>query len=73
MEAAIHFIRSELEETIKHRVEEVDVGEMLEDMHRRVIAEESDIVRKNGDLHFCVDYRKTERCHKERLFPTPSD
>jgi hypothetical protein len=42
------------------------MGEMLEDMQRRGVIEESDspwlspvvLVRKNGGLHFCVDYRK---------------
>jgi hypothetical protein len=60
---------------------QVDVGEMLEDMHRRGVVEESDspwsspviLVRKNGDLRFCVDYRKLNDVTRKDSFPTPSD
>jgi hypothetical protein len=46
---------------------QADVGEMLEDIQRRRFIEESDrpwlsplvlLQKKNGDLRFCVDYRK---------------
>jgi hypothetical protein len=56
-----------------------EVSEMLEDMQRRGILEESDsswsfpivLVRKDGKLRFCVDYRKLNDVTKKDCFPLP--
>jgi hypothetical protein len=45
---------------------QANVGQILDDMQRRGVIEESDspwsslvvLVRKNGDLRLCVDYRQ---------------
>jgi hypothetical protein len=58
---------------------QVDVGEMIEDMQQRWVIEESDspclspvvLVRKNRDLHFCVDYRKLNNVTRKDCFPLP--
>jgi hypothetical protein len=52
---------------------------MLNDMQRREVIEESDspwsspavlVRKKNGDLHFCVDYRELN-VRKKVCFPLP--
>jgi hypothetical protein len=59
---------------------QADVGEMLEDMQRREIDEESGrpwsfpvifVQKKNGDLHFRVYYRKLNDVTKKDCFPLP--
>jgi hypothetical protein len=59
---------------------QAEVSEMLNNMQRRRIIEESDgpwsspvvLVRKrNGELRFCVDYRKLNDVTKEDCFPLP--
>jgi hypothetical protein len=55
-----------------------EVGEiLLDDMQRRGVIEESNspwsspvvLVRKNGDLRFCVDYRKINYVTRTHCFP----
>jgi hypothetical protein len=53
---------------------------MLEDMRQRGVIEESDspwsspvvlVPKKNGDLCFCVDYRKLNDVTRKDCFPLP--
>jgi hypothetical protein len=59
---------------------QAEVGEMLDGVQRRGVIEESDspwsspvvLVRKrNGELHFCVDYRTLNNVTKKDCFPLP--
>jgi hypothetical protein len=59
---------------------QAEATEMLEDMRRRRVIEESDspwsspvvlVWKKNGDLRFCVDYRKLNDVTKKDCFPLP--
>jgi hypothetical protein len=58
---------------------QADVKETLGDMQRHGVIEESDstwsspvvLVRKNGELRFCVDYRKLNDVTKKDCFPLP--
>jgi hypothetical protein len=59
---------------------QAEVNGMLDDMQRRGIIEESDspwsspvvlVRKKNGELHFCVDYRKRNNVAKKDCFPPP--
>jgi hypothetical protein len=59
---------------------QTDVREMLEDMQRRGVIEESDsswssivvlVQKNNGDLSFCVDYRKLNVIKRKDRFPLP--
>jgi hypothetical protein len=57
-----------------------EATEMLEDMRWRGVTEESDspwsspvvlVQKKNGDLHFCVNYRKLNDVTRKDCFPLP--
>jgi hypothetical protein len=59
---------------------QADVSGMLDDMQRRGIIEESDspwsspvvlVMKKNGELRFCVDYRKLNHVTKKDCFSLP--
>jgi hypothetical protein len=58
---------------------QVEVRELLGDMPRNGVIEESDcpwsspivLVRKNGELRLCVDYRKLKDVTKKDSFPLP--
>jgi hypothetical protein len=59
---------------------QVEVKEMLDDMQRHGVIEESDspwsspvvlVRKKNGELRFCVDYRKLNDVTKKDCFPLP--
>jgi hypothetical protein len=58
---------------------QAEVKEMLDDMRYPGVIEESDspwsfpvvLVRKNGELRFCVDYRKLNDVTKKYCFPLP--
>jgi hypothetical protein len=59
---------------------QAEVSEMLDDMQRREVIEESDspwsspdvlVRKKNGELRFCVDYRKLNDVTKKDCFPLP--
>jgi hypothetical protein len=59
---------------------QAEATEMLEDMRWRGVIEESDspwsfpvvlVRKKNGDLHFCVDYRKLNDVTRKDCFPLP--
>jgi hypothetical protein len=59
---------------------QAEVSEMLDDMQRRGVIEESDspwsspvvlVRKKNGELRFCVDYRKLRDVTKKDCFPLP--
>jgi hypothetical protein len=56
------------------------VSDMIDDMQRRGVFEESDspwsspvvpVRKKNGELRFCVDYRKLNDVTKKDSFPLP--
>jgi hypothetical protein len=53
------------------------VGEFLKDVQRHGVIEErhrpwsSPVIWKNGDLCFCVDYRKLNDVTKKDCFPLP--
>jgi hypothetical protein len=57
---------------------QAEVSEMLDDMQRRGVVEESDspsfspvflVRKKNGELRFCMDYRKLKKSAKKDCFP----
>jgi hypothetical protein len=57
-----------------------DVSEMLDDMQRRGVIEESDspwsspvimVRKKNGELLFCMDYKELNDDTKKDCFPLP--
>jgi hypothetical protein len=58
---------------------QAEVKEMLDNMQRHGVIEESEspwsspvvLVRKNGELRFCVDYRKLNDVTKKDCFPLP--
>jgi hypothetical protein len=59
---------------------QAEVSEMLDDMQRRGFFEESDrpwsapvvvVRKKDGELRFCVDYRKLDGVTKKGCFPLP--
>jgi hypothetical protein len=59
---------------------QAEVSEMLDDMQRRGVIEESDspwsspivlVRKKNGELRFCVDYMKLNYVTKKDCFPLP--
>jgi hypothetical protein len=59
---------------------QAEVSEMLNDMQCHGVIEESDspwsspivlVRKKNGELHFCVDYRKLNDVTKKDSFPLP--
>jgi hypothetical protein len=59
----------------------VEVDDMLDDMTGKGVIEESEgpwsspvvlVRKKNGDLRFCVDYRKLNDVTKKDCFPLPS-
>jgi hypothetical protein len=58
---------------------QAEVNEMLNDMQCRRVIEESDspwsspilVRKKNGELRFCVDYRKLNDVTKKDCFPLP--
>jgi hypothetical protein len=59
---------------------QAEVKEMLDDMQRHGVIEESDspgpshvvlVRKKNEELHFCVDYRKLNDVTKKDCFPLP--
>jgi hypothetical protein len=59
---------------------QADVSEMLDDMQRRGVIEESDspwsspvvlVRKKNEELRFCVEYRKLKYVTKKDCFPLP--
>jgi hypothetical protein len=59
--------------------QQADVGEMLEDMQPHGVMEVSDrpyssvvvLVRKNGNLSFCIDFTKLNDVTKKKGFPLP--
>jgi hypothetical protein len=59
---------------------QMQVSDMIDDMQRRVVIEESDspwsspivlVRKKNGELRFCMDYRKLNDVTKRDSFPLP--
>jgi hypothetical protein len=59
---------------------QAEVSEMLNDMQRRWVIEESDgpwsfpvvlVRKKNGELRFCMGYRKLSSVTKKDCFPLP--
>jgi hypothetical protein len=59
---------------------QAEISEMLNDMQRRGVIEESDspwsspvvlVRKKNGEIRFCVDYRKLNNVTKKDCFPLP--
>jgi hypothetical protein len=59
---------------------QVEVSDMIDDMQRRGVIKESDspwsspivlVRKKNGELRFCVDYRKLNDVTKKDSFPLP--
>jgi hypothetical protein len=59
---------------------QAEVDNMLDDMKRKGVIEESEgpwsppgvlVRKKNGDLPFCVDYRKLNDVTKKTVFPLP--
>jgi hypothetical protein len=59
---------------------QMELSEMLDDMQRRGVIEQSDspwsspvvlVKKKNGELRFCVDYRKLNNVTKKDCFPLP--
>jgi hypothetical protein len=60
------------------QAKQAEVSEMLDDMQRRRVIKESDspwstpvvlVRKKNGELRFCVDYRKLNDVTKKDCFP----
>jgi hypothetical protein len=55
---------------------QADAGKMLKDKQRRGVIKESDstvilIRKKNGDLHFCIDYKKLNDVTRKDYFLLP--
>jgi hypothetical protein len=62
-----------------HLAKQAEVNEMLEDMKSKGVIEESDsqsspvvlVRKKDGNLRFCVDYRRLNDVTKKECFPLP--
>jgi hypothetical protein len=62
--------------TVQIWAKQADMGKMLKDMQRCGVIEGSEnpiilIWKKNGDLHFCTDYRELNDVTRKDCFPLP--